>query len=87
MFQEKLKMYGVFNKQLNITREDFGYWVPKMPGLGQINWEKFISELHKIGYEGVISIEHEDPIYEGSEEKVKEGLHLGIEYLKNWYSY
>ena len=41
--QDKLKMYGVFNKQLNITREDSGYWVPKMPGLGHINWEKFIS--------------------------------------------
>jgi sugar phosphate isomerase/epimerase len=81
VFEDKLKQYGVFNKQLNKTHEDFGYWVPKMPGLGQINWGKFISELNEIGYEGVISIEHEDPLYEGSEEKVKTGLKLGIEYL------
>lgn len=81
VFEDKLKQYGVFNKQLNKTHEDFGYWVPKMPGLGQINWKRFISELHEIGYEGVISIEHEDPLYEGSEEKVKQGLKIGIEYL------
>lgn len=81
VFEDKLKEYGVFNKQLNKTHEDFGFWVPKMPGLGQINWKRFISELHEIGYEGVISIEHEDPLYEGSEEKVKQGLKLGIEYL------
>lgn len=81
VFEDKLKEYGVFNKQLNKTHEDFGFWVPKMPGLGQINWEKFISKLQEVGYEGVISIEHEDPLYEGSEEKVKTGLKLGIEYL------
>lgn len=81
--QDKLKEYGAFNKQLNKTNKGFGYWVPKMPGLGQVNWEEFISELHEVGYDGVISIEHEDPLYEGSEEKVKQGLHLGIEYLSN----
>ncbi len=81
VFEDKLKQYGVFNKQLNKSHEDSGYWVPKMPGLGQINWKRFISELHEIGYEGVISIEHEDPLYEGSEEKVKQGLKIGIEYL------
>ena len=81
ILQDKLSEYGVFNKQLNINNQDSGYWVPKMPGLGQVKWEKFISKLHEIGYEGVISIEHEDPLYEGTEEKVKKGLQLGIEYL------
>jgi len=84
VFQDKLKEYGVYNKQLNITNKEFGYWVPKMPGLGQVNWGKFISGLQEVGYDGVISIEHEDPLYEGSEEKVKEGLRLGIEYLSKF---
>ena len=53
-----------------------------MPGLGDINWVELINELKEIGYDGVVSIEHEDPLYEGSEEKVKEGLQLGIDYLK-----
>jgi sugar phosphate isomerase/epimerase len=81
VLKDKLKEYGVFNKQLNIN-EGFGFWIPKMPGLGQVNWEKFFSKLHEVGYEGVVSIEHEDPNYEGSEEKVKEGLKLGIKYLE-----
>jgi sugar phosphate isomerase/epimerase len=81
VFLDKFNEYGIFNKQLNFSAEDFGYWRYRMPGLGQIEWEKFINELKEIGYEGVISIEHEDPIYEGSEEKVKEGLKLGIDYL------
>ena len=81
VFEDKLRTYGVFDKQLNVSHEDFGYWRYRMPGLGQINWEGLIVELKGIGYEGVISIEHEDPLYEGSEEKVKAGLKLGIEYL------
>lgn len=82
VFKEKLGTYGVFNKQLNSSAEDFGYWRYRMPGLGDINWEKFINELKEIGYDGVVSIEHEDPVYEGSDEKVKEGLQCGINYLK-----
>lgn len=82
VFEDKLKVYGIFNKQLNSNDDDFGYWRYRMPGLGQVDWEGFIRELRSIGYEGVVSIEHEDLFYEGSEEKVKEGLLLGIEYLK-----
>ena len=82
VFDDKLKTYGIFDKQLNVSQEDFGYWRYRMPGLGQVNWESLIRELKEIGYEGVVSIEHEDPLYEGSEEKVKAGLKLGIEYLQ-----
>ena len=84
VFLDKFKEYGIFNKQLNLSHEDFGYWRYRMPGLGQIAWEKLIKELKEVGYEGVISIEHEDPLYEGSEEKVKAGLKLGIDYLKKY---
>lgn len=80
IFEEKLKMYGKWDKQLSTT-EGSGYWRYRMPGLGDINWEGFINELKRVGYDGVLSIEHEDPLYEGSEEKVKAGLKLGIDYL------
>jgi len=42
-----------------------------MPGLGEIDWQKFISTLQENGYDNVLSIEHEDPIWEGSERKLK----------------
>lgn len=80
IFEDKLKKYGKWDKQLNTT-DDSGYWRYRMPGLGDIDWKSFIEKLKEVGYEGVMSIEHEDPLYEGSEEKVKEGLKLGIEYL------
>ena len=82
VFEEKVKIYGVFDKQLNVSNEAFGYWRYRMPGLGDVNWEQFLNELKEIGYEGAVSIEHEDPLYEGSEEKVKEGLQLGINFLE-----
>lgn len=82
VFKEKLKTYGVFNKQLNISPEEFGYWRYRMPGLGQVDWKNLFKELSEIGYDGVVSIEHEDPLYEGSAEKVKEGLQIGIDYLQ-----
>ncbi|MBU3111134.1 sugar phosphate isomerase/epimerase family protein [Clostridium lacusfryxellense] len=82
VFEENLKAYGIFNKLLNVSSEDFGYWRYRMPGLGQVNWEMLLNELKEIGYEGVVSIEHEDPLFEGSEEKVKEGLQLGIDHLE-----
>lgn len=44
----------------------------------------FIKALKANGYDDVISIEHEDPMYEGSEKKVKEGLMLGKQYLEKY---
>lgn len=80
LFEEKLRFYGRHNCQLE-SSHDFGYWRYRMPGLGNIDWKLFIDTLKSVGYNGVISIEHEDPLYEGCEGKVKEGLRLGIEYL------
>jgi len=82
VFDDKLKTYGIFNKQLNVNQDDCGYWRYRMPGLGQVDFKRLIKELKEIGYDGVVSIEHEDPLYDGSEENVKEGLQLGIDFLK-----
>ena len=82
VFDDKLKTYGIFDKQLNVNQDDYGYWRYRMPGLGQVDFKSLIKELKEIGYDGVVSIEHEDPLYGGSEENVKEGLQLGINFLK-----
>lgn len=83
IFNDKLEWYGVFNRQFP-KKGETGYWRFRMPGLGQVDWNKFIKALKDVGYDGVISIEHEDPLYEGSEEKVKEGLKLGYDHLKQF---
>lgn len=79
VFDDKLAEYGVFNRQLG---GGTGYWRFRMPGLGQVDFAALIKALKDAGYDGVVSIEHEDPLYEGSEAKVKEGLLLGRKYLE-----
>lgn len=80
VFADKFKYYGVYDRQLNAAHGS-GYWRFRMPGMGQVDWKAFIKVLKDNGYEGILSIEHEDPLYEGSEEKVKEGLLLGKKHL------
>ena len=77
VFPEKAAKYGVYDSELGDS-----YWRYRMPGLGQVDWGKLTAYLKEHGYDFVISIEHEDPEYEGSTEKVLEGLKKGIQYLK-----
>lgn len=53
-----------------------GWWINKLPGLGDVNWSRCISTLYEVGYDYVISIEHEDEAWEGEEGKIKRGLLL-----------
>lgn len=86
------KIFHVHAKDTEILRENLGWkgiyakdwWRYRIPGLGSINWGKFISELGEAGFDGVISIEHEDPVWEGSIDKVKKGLVLGRRHLSQF---
>jgi sugar phosphate isomerase/epimerase len=48
----------------------------RMPGLGQVDWRGVIDTLHQAGYAGAVSIEHEDPVWEGSVDRVVTGLRI-----------
>ena len=45
--------------------------------------KKLLAALRNIGYGGTLSLEHEDALYEGSTEKVRDGLLAGREYLES----
>lgn len=81
---EVLAETGIYNKQLFYTPGE-SFWAPVMPGLGDIDFEKWIAVLREVGYDGAVSIEHEDPNYEGSLEKVKAGLTVAIQNLKQYF--
>lgn len=81
---DRLNKYGTNNRQLYKEEDNLGYWRYRMAGLGQVDWGKLISMLKANNYDGTISIEHEDSLYEGSEEKVKDGLILGLTHLKTF---
>jgi sugar phosphate isomerase/epimerase len=51
-----------------------GWQVPRLPGLGEVRWDRFVSALYAAGYDWVISVEHEDRKFEGSLELVRRGF-------------
>ncbi len=76
--------YGLFGSQINPEPWKSGWWRYRMPGSGEIDWELFIITLQECGYDAILSIEHEDPDWEGTEEKLKTGLKLGLKHLSQF---
>ncbi len=51
-----------------------GWQVPRLPGLGQVDWARFIAALYRVGYDGAFVVEHEDRDFEGTDELLKKGF-------------
>jgi sugar phosphate isomerase/epimerase len=47
-----------------------------------MDWAKFFAALTAIRYDYVVSVEHEDRAFEGSEDLVKRGFYLTRDILK-----
>jgi sugar phosphate isomerase/epimerase len=62
------------------NQHDTGWWRYVIPGLGVIRWGEYIAALRKNGYNGVLSIEHEDGAV-GREE----GFLTGKKYLEQYF--
>ncbi|MBI5091662.1 MAG: sugar phosphate isomerase/epimerase [Candidatus Hydrogenedentes bacterium] len=56
-----------------------GWWRYVIPGFGNINWGEYISHLRQNGYDGVLSIEHED----GTQTR-EDGFRRGAWYLEQF---
>lgn len=88
------RIFHVHAKDLMIDREGLyqhgilslgmGWQVPRLPGLGDMNWGRFIAALYRAGYDGTVSIEHEDRAFEGSVELVKRGFLIARDNLRPW---
>jgi sugar phosphate isomerase/epimerase len=61
-----------------------GWAIPRLPGLGETRWSQLIAALYAVGYDYVISIEHEDRAFEKTEDLVKRGFYLTRDYLRPW---
>lgn len=70
--------------EVGIMATPLEYHVPKLPGLGDIDWGQFFSVLSDVGYDGPVCIEVEDRAYEGSLEDRKSSLVQSGRYLKNF---
>jgi sugar phosphate isomerase/epimerase len=58
-----------------------GWQIPRLPGLGHVDWRVVFSALHRVGYDGPIIIEHEDRDFEETDELVKRGFLIARDVL------
>jgi len=78
------RIFHVHAKDMEVDREGLyehgvmslgvGWQVPRLPGLGEVRWDRFIAALYQAGYDWVVSVEHEDRRFEGSLELVQRGF-------------
>jgi sugar phosphate isomerase/epimerase len=61
---------------------DVGWWRYRVPGLGQVDWVRLVDTLYEGGFDGVLSVEHEDPVWGGTEERVEIGLRIAHRTLR-----
>jgi sugar phosphate isomerase/epimerase len=94
LYEFKDRIYHVHYKDIKIFRDkldDVGimapplkFMSPKLPGLGDVDWGKYVSALTDIGYKGYTCIEIEDKAFEGSKEEIENSLLLSQRYLKQF---
>ena len=60
------------------------YMTPKLPGLGDVDWGKYVAALTEIGYEGYTCVEVEDKAFEGSRSQILESLRISKEYMEQF---
>ena len=87
IFHVHYKDIKVYPDRLNdcgIMAYPLDFMSPKLPGLGDVDWGKYVSALTDIGYDGCTCIEVEDKAFEGTKEKVEDSLVLSQRYLRNF---
>ncbi len=79
-----IKLYPDKLRECGIMAYPLDYMSPKLPGLGDVDWGKYVSALTDIGYDGYTCIEVEDRAFEGTKEKVLDSLRLSKRYMEQF---
>lgn len=83
VFPELRNRYGYPGKAVNRPDPwDVGWWRYRVPGLGDVDWRRIIDTLYEGGFDGVLSVEHEDPVWGGTEDLVRAGLDVANRTLR-----
>ena len=88
------RIFHIHAKDVRVDRDrlnDLGifahpnlYHMPKLPGLGELDWASFFSALGDVRYQGPVVAEIEDRSYEGSDADVKLALRQSHTFLRNF---
>ena len=94
LYEFKEKMFHIHFKDIKLRKDKLSeagvlaypldYMIPKLPGLGDVDWGAFVSALTDIGYNGYAVAEIEDKAYEGSREDVVRSLKQVYGYMRNF---
>ncbi len=75
--------FGIYGRQLSGTEHQH-WWRYRLPGYGHVDWTRYIDTLYQVGYDAVLSVEHEDPVWDGSPEQAMRGLELARQFLSQF---
>lgn len=94
IYEFREKIFHVHFKDIKVYRDklnDVGimaypleFMSPKLPGLGDVDWGKYVSALTDIGYDGFACIEVEDRAFEGCQKKTIDALKLSKRYMEQF---
>ncbi|MFC5631641.1 MULTISPECIES: sugar phosphate isomerase/epimerase family protein [Streptococcus] len=79
-----IKVYPDKLKDVGVMATPLQYMSPKLPGLGDVDWGKYVSALTDIGFDGYTVIEVEDKAFEKTFTDVKNSITLSARYLRNF---
>ncbi|WP_409329113.1 sugar phosphate isomerase/epimerase family protein [Trujillonella humicola] len=83
LFPERRTRYGWPGRAVDRPDPwDVGWWRYRVPGLGQVDWVSVVDTLYEGGFNGVLSVEHEDPVWGGTPERVQAGLEIAHRTLR-----
>ena len=79
-----IKVYWNKLQKVGVMATPLEYMSPKLPGLGDVDWGKYVSALTDVCYSGYTCIEVEDRAYESDYEDVKRSIKQSTHYLRNF---
>ncbi|CAN5462618.1 sugar phosphate isomerase/epimerase [soil metagenome] len=78
------KLYKNKLDKVSIMAHPLEYHSPKLPGLGDVNWNHFFTALTDIRYKGPVCIEVEDKAFEGSAASIEKAILTARNYLNQF---
>lgn len=83
LFPERRDRFGFFGRAVDRPDPwDVGWWRYRVPGCGQVDWQRVLDALYEGGFAGTITIEHEDPVWSGTVDKIKTGVAIATRTLR-----
>lgn len=79
-----IKVYPDKLNDVGIMAYPLDYMSPKLPGLGDVDWGKYVSALTDIGYNSYTCLEIEDRAFEKNLDDVKKSIILSKRYMSQF---